>query len=303
MKPKIICIVGPTASGKSALAHHICAQFQGEIVNADSRQFYREMTVGTAKPTLTELTQIPHHLIDCATITDPWNVARFVTAAKVAIADIQHRQKIPVLVGGTGLYVKSILFGLDEIPAISQDIHDEVQQIKNNSGVAGLHARLQQLDGEGAERLNPNDSQRLERALSVVLQTGLPIHQFWQANQESEYDYVKIGLNLDRKILYDRINERVMLMLQQGLRDEALTLYQSHPDNIVLQKTIGYQEWGNLGFGDSQAVMALIQKNTRNFAKRQITWFGRESDVTWLHPEDQVNVLEFVRSVAFRSKL
>lgn len=277
----MICIVGPTASGKSRLAMHLCEMFSGEIVNADSRQFYREMNIGTAKPTENDLIRVRHHLIDCASIEDPWNIARFVREFEIAVQDIRARGKLPVLVGGTGLYVRSALFGVDEIPQITTDVMSSIEQMKSQIGLAGLYAKLRQLDEVGAARLKPNDSQRIERALAVVMQTGKPIHSFWNEGKPSKYRFLKLAPSIDREQLYQRIDARVLEMVQAGLKSEVEQLSLMHPDNDVVTKTIGYREWLETDFDDSRAVV-LIQKNTRNFAKRQITWFGNESDVTWL---------------------
>lgn len=291
----MICIVGPTASGKSKLALSLCEEFNGEIINADSRQFYREMQIGTAKPTESDLAKVKHHLVNCTSITDPWNIARFVSEFEVVVQDIQSRGKIPFLVGGTGLYVRSALFGVDEIPLIQEDVKSNIEELKHQEGLVGLYARLQQLDPVGARRLEPKDSQRIERALAVVMQTGQPIHTFWKNDKPSKHQFLKLAPLMERTQLYQRIDQRVLDMVDSGLQREVEQLQHMYPANDVVTKTIGYREWFEMDFDVNRAV-PLIQKNTRNFAKRQITWFGNESDVTWMNfISDEAQCIQLVR--------
>jgi tRNA dimethylallyltransferase len=279
---KLLCILGPTASGKSSLAMQLAHAFNGELINADSRQFYRELEIGTAKPSRKERDEIPHHLIDCASIDAPWSVADFISAAREATREISARQKLPILVGGTGLYIRSFFEGLAKIPAITDEIRNDLRKELKTKGLPSLCDELQKCDPDSFARLKSNDTQRIIRALEVFRQTGKPIHSFWEGQDSlSEFDALKIGVSLTRETLYGRINERVKEMLSRGLKDEAKALWTRHPDNAILQKTIGYAEWAELGFDDA-AVLNAIQQNTRHFAKRQLTWFRKESGIEWV---------------------
>lgn len=277
----MLFVVGPTASGKSAFALELAHKLGGQIINADSRQFYRELHIGTAKPTTDELKRVKHHLVDCASIAQGWHVGDFCTAAREAIAVIQSQNKPVLVVGGTGLYIHSLLYGLDSIPPVPQDLRDAINQRHLKNGIAPLYQELCGLDPESQKRLKPNDTQRILRALEVVLHTGKPIHTFWLMGKKPLLDFVMVAADLDRETLYRRINERVVKMVSDGLKDEVQNLWSTHPENRVLKSTIGYQEWMETGFHDDAAV-ALIQKNSRQFAKRQITWFRHEKGVEWI---------------------
>ena len=282
-EPPILCIVGPTASGKTLLAIEIAKKLNGEIVNADSRQIYRELNIGTAKPSKKDQQEIPHHLIDCASINSPWSAAQYAKEASKVIADISRRNHLPIVVGGTGLYVKSLLFGLDEIEQVSSSINEQLDEALETKGLSFLYEELKRVDPVSAGRLKPADIQRILRALAVYRQTGKPIHEFWdKTKKQSPYNYLKIGLDCDRAELYRRIDARVLSMMEQGLKQEAQALIHAHPKNEILSKTIGYAEWMEFGFDNEKLVVSEIQKNTRNFAKRQLTWFRREEDVEWV---------------------
>jgi tRNA dimethylallyltransferase len=281
---KILCIVGPTASGKSGLALHLSQVFNGEIVNADSRQFYRELNAGTAKPK--DQQGIPHHLIDCTSVLEPWSVGDFVKEAHAAMAAILSRGKLPILVGGTGLYLRSLLEGLAPVPEIETSVREALALDLRIQGLTVLYAELCQGDPSLALRLQVTDTQRILRALEVLRQTGKSLSSFWQETTAGPaYDVLKIGLGPDREELYAVIDARVWEMMGDGLAQEARGLWRDFSDNPVLPKTIGYAEWQKLGFDDQDAVVALIQQNTRRLAKRQMTWFRRDKEVVWFVPK------------------
>ncbi len=296
---KIICVIGPTASGKSALAIEIAKKCNGEIVNADSRQFYTELNIGTAKPGPAELAAVPHHLINISSIDNALDVADFVRLADAAIVAIRSRGRLPVVVGGTGMYVQALLFGIDEIPAIDDKIRHAVREDIEHHGLTQARQKLEKLDPKAAARLDVFDKQRTARALEVVLQTGNKISDYWSENKKPRYDYLKIGLEVDRAILYERINARVDAMLAAGLKSEVSDLVKNYPQNDLVKKTIGYAEWLKLGFDDEAAVAEAIKMQTRRFAKRQLTWFRHEADIQWFgldqHVEVLKNVVNFVR--------
>lgn len=292
MSARIFVLVGPTASGKTDLSVEIAQEFNGEIVNADSRQFYQELHIGTAKPSPEVLKNAPHHLVDCASILEPWTVATFIHEADKAIQNILACGKVPVVVGGTGLYVRGLLFGIDGIPKIDLALKEKLQNELEQNGLATLYAELKKVDPEYADVLSPNDKQRILRALEVFHQTGKKIRDFWQEDKNARYDYVKMGIDVEREELYGRINRRVDDMVKLGLKTEVLDLHEKFPHNTVLQKTIGYAEWIRHASKDDGMVVEEIKKNSRHFAKRQFTWFRHEDDVTWAKPG---NVLEVLR--------
>lgn len=293
-KIKLICVVGPTASGKSSLAMELAQKFDGEIINADSRQFYKELNIGTAKPSLSDRKIVTHHLIDCATILEPWTVARFVSQAHIHIQKTFSNNKLPIIVGGTGLYVKSLLYGLNKIPEINPKVRDKLKTELEGSGLAYLYKELEHVDPETAKKLPPNDKQRIMRALEVYRQTGRKIHEYWKQDiPKSTYDFIKIAIRSEREVLYDRINKRVEVMFENGLKNEVHDLSEKFFPNTILEKTIGYAEWLEFGFDNDEQVLDAIQKNSRHFAKRQLTWFRNEDDVNWLE-DKKVEVDKFV---------
>lgn len=289
---KIIVLVGPTASGKTNVSVELAHELNGEIVNADSRQFYRELHIGTAKPSAELLQQVSHHLIDCASIESPWSVATFIDAADRVIQEILARGKIPIIVSGTGLYVRGLLFGIDGIPEIASSLKEKLKNELEQNGLSTLYVELQTVDPEYAKILSPHDKQRILRALEVFRQTGKKIRDFWKERKQVRYDYVKIGVDMAREHLYDRINSRVDEMVQQGLKNEVLDLHTKFHQNAILEKTIGYAEWISHGFKDEALVVDEIKKNSRHFAKRQLTWFRRENDILWAEPKKVLDVLK-----------
>ncbi|MBF0106018.1 MAG: tRNA (adenosine(37)-N6)-dimethylallyltransferase MiaA [Deltaproteobacteria bacterium] len=298
-KTKIVCVVGPTATGKTTLGINIASAFNGEIINADSRQFYKELVIGTAKPSAAELNRAAHHLIDCASITRPWTVADFVGHAKEVIDNLTARGKLPVVVGGTGMYIKSLLFGLDPVPKVDENIQCELQGQLEGRGLKVLYEELKAVDPQSAERLSPNDTQRIIRALGVYRQTGRPLHEFWQSGERAgAYDCITFASALSREILYRAINLRVEKMMALGLKQEALALINRYPGNQIIQKTIGYAEWLQIDSLGDQGVLELIKKNTRHFAKRQLTWFKNMSDVIWADFANAKSVMGRIGSVA-----
>ncbi len=281
-KQKIICIVGPTASGKTDFAIKLAAEKDGEIINADSRQFYREMVIGTAKPGLAQLAAIPHHLIDVTTLANPWSAGDFVRAAGMVIDDIIQRGKLPIVVGGTGLYIRSLLDGLDPIPEIDFPLRESLQKRLEFEGLAPLYEELKRLDADAYGRLKSGDTQRILRALEIVLQTGQTQSSFWtQEKPEAIYDAQIIGLKLPREVLHEKINARTRVMLASGLMSEAQKLWDEFPQNLILSRTIGYAEWPECDW-DASFAEKLIAQNTRHFAKRQMTWFGKNEKIEWI---------------------
>src|SRR6267154_1533694 len=286
-------IVGPTGTGKSRLAMQIADRFGGaiEIVNADSRQFYRGMDIGTAKPSREDRRRTAHHLIDVRDPDQPLDVAEFAKMARDAIADIAARGRFPIVVGGSGLYLRVIRGGIFEGPRASGEIRRRLGAVADERGVDFLHERLRQVDPAGANRIGVNDLYRIVRALEVFELTGETIsthqgrHRF---DALSGYDALTVGLEIDRKKLYAAIDERFDAMIGAGFVEEVRALMNAgySPERPPLS-TIGYRQVaahlrGEMTLADA---IALAKRDSRRLAKRQLTWFRREPDIVWLDPE------------------
>jgi tRNA dimethylallyltransferase len=284
-RPRIVCVVGPTASGKSALGLELAERLGGEIVSADSRQVYRGLDVGTAKPTRTERARVPHHCLDLVEPGERFDAARFRAAAGVAIADVAARGRVPLVVGGTGLWVRVLLRGLCAAPPRVPALRAALERRAAERGTPVLHAELAALDPASAGRLAPRDAARVVRALEVALATGVPLSR-WQAEHgfgERPYDVLLIGLARPVAELDERIAARARAMAADGFADEVRRL---HARGVTVD-AVGYREMLACVAGESdlETAIAATVRATRRFAKRQRTWFRREPDVVWHHPE------------------
>jgi len=298
----LICIVGPTAVGKTKLSIELAKSLNGEIINGDAMQIYRGLDIGTAKITPAEMDGIPHHLIDEKNPAETYSVAEFQTAVRQKIEDIKSRKKLPILVGGTGLYVKSVLYDYEfgDAPGDGQSktISNENDALNNEE----LHAKLMAIDPEEAQNLHPNNRRRVLRALEIFETSGVR-KSATIAKQERKllYDVQLIGLTDERKALYARINARVDTMIKAGLVDEVRSLYELNiPRNAQSVQAIGYKELYAYFDGETsrEAAIELIKRNSRRLAKRQYTWFRNQMDVTWFH----VDVDHFGQTVSAISK-
>lgn len=291
-KNTIFIIVGPTAVGKTAFAIELAQHFNTEIISADSRQCYKELNIGVAKPSEEELKTVHHYFINSHSIDEDVNAGSFEQYALQAAEKIFKKNNIAVMVGGTGLYIKAFCEGMDEMPAINKDIRNRIVEQYEQDGLVWLQQQVQQKDPEFwkiAEQQNP---QRLMRALEIVEQTGKSIASFRKKNMvERNFNILKIGLELPREILYKRINDRVDIMMQQGLYDEAYSLF-PYKDINALQ-TVGYSEIFKAIEEKNSLAEAVeeIKKNTRHYAKRQMTWFKKDASVSWINALDK-NILE-----------
>ncbi|MFD1126133.1 tRNA (adenosine(37)-N6)-dimethylallyltransferase MiaA [Lentilactobacillus raoultii] len=280
---KVLAIVGPTAVGKTAMSIRLAKRFNGEIISGDSMQVYRGLDIGTAKITEAEKENIPHHLIDIRDINQRFSVADFVRSASQAINQISAANKLPMIVGGTGFYLQALLDGLelggDQFK--NDDLRRQLLKEANQFGTQALYDRLKQVDPLAASKISSKNLRRIIRALEVYLKTG---HRFSdQVNQPPEFDALIIGLTTDRKRLYDRINQRVDLMMNQGLLKEARFLYNHGGVNLQAGKGIGYHEFDDYFTGKinlDQAV-ELVKKDSRHYAKRQLTWFRNKTKPLW----------------------
>lgn len=280
---KIISVVGPTASGKTALSIEIAKRYNGEIISADSMQIYKGMDVATAKPTKEEIQGIVHHLIDNVNPENEYSVAQYVNDARNAIIDIDQRGKIPILVGGTGLYVNSLL---DNVQFIESPVDDELRKRLNSLNTEELLHMLCEVDKESYEKLSvEKNHKRIARALEIFYLTGKPksVVDREAKSTPSPYDAIKIGLNAnDRQFLYDRINMRVDSMIDMGLLDEAKKFLSMNLSSTA-SKAIGYKEFIPYFNGESslEECKDVLKMETRRYAKRQLTWFKRDKDINW----------------------
>ena len=290
-KIPLVVIAGPTASGKTAAGVYLAKQLNGEVVSADSMQIYREMTIGTAKPVTEEMEGIPHHLIDFVDPSDSFSVAEYVQLAQQKIGEIHSRGKLPILVGGTGLYISSLVDNI-QFSESESDIayREQMIALAQKEGAQALWEKLSEVDPVAAQKIHPNNVGRVARALEVYHTTGIPIsaHQERSRTKPSPYALCMMALSFrDRQKLYDRINLRVSLMVQQGLEQEARQLIQKGYGATSFQ-AIGYKEMGAYLAGEETLEEACehIRQESRRYAKRQLTWFRRDERYHWFYAED-----------------
>ena len=289
-RTKLGLIVGPTGIGKTALALEVAERIGAEIVNADSRQLYRGMDHGTAKPSMDEQARVPHHLLDVCAIDRPIDVAEFAVLARRAIADISARGRRALVVGGSGMYLRVLRDGIFAGPAASLELRESLNRVADECGDAALHARLMEVDPEAAARISPHDRMRLVRALEVYELTGtaLSAHQRAHRFAASPYDSLTIGLTAPRAALYAAINRRFAAMLKAGLVEEVRSLIAAgyNPGAAPLN-TIGYGEICDYCCGrmSLEAAVEKAQQRSRNLAKRQMTWFRGDKTVEWFEVE------------------
>lgn len=288
----VVLIAGPTASGKSALAMKLADSIPAEIVSVDSAQVYRGMDIGTAKPTSEERAQVPHHLIDLCDPSEPYSAARFATDATKAIAEIRARGRVPLLVGGTMLYVRALLHGLSDLPSASPELRARLQSEADAQGWPVLHARLAKLDPESAARLSPNDGHRIQRALEIVELSGRPVaHAQGQRDPKPAISgpLLRYAMEFpDRADLHARIEQRLHDMMRRGFADEVRALHQRGDLNADLpsMRSVGYRQlWKH--FDGEWSLVEAVQRAifaSRQMAKRQITWLRSEPEITRLDP-------------------
>lgn len=303
MKEKLLVIVGPTAVGKTALSIELAHKFKGEIISGDSIQVYRGMDIGTAKITPEEMQGIPHHLIDIHNPDHPFSAAEFQARASGLIKEIHRRNHLPMIVGGTGLYIQSVLYQY-EFSEAGQDewLRRQLEEYVEHHGREHLHERLRKIDPITAGRLHPNDVKRVIRALEIYEMTGTTMAEYQKRAKQSPYQLCLFGLTMDRELLYERINARVDLMIEQGLVEEVERLLnQGYSKDLISMQAIGYKELVEYFEGNwslPEAVEA-IKKNSRNFAKRQLTWFRSMKEIEWIDMTDQMDrrkIVEIIRS-------
>ncbi|MHA6258789.1 tRNA (adenosine(37)-N6)-dimethylallyltransferase MiaA [Sporosarcina sp. CAU 1771] len=286
--PEVIAIVGPTASGKTAISVELAKKISGEIINGDAMQVYKGLDIGTAKIKPEEMDSIPHHLFDTKSPTESFSVAEYQSEVRKWIKDIQDRGKTPIIVGGTGLYVQSVLYDFRFTEELSDPkVRERLEHELEEKGSTYLYERLQQADPVGAEKIHPNNHRRLVRALEIIEITGETKSNHEQnVGNNALYKHLIIGLEVERELLYERIGVRVDQMMDQGLLEEVEGLWNSGIRQVQSVQAIGYKELyqhieGTLTLEES---VELIKKNTRNYAKRQMTYFRNKLDISWLDP-------------------
>lgn len=289
-KPLVAVVVGPTASGKTSLSVELAKKLNGEIVSADSMQIYRNMNIATAKPTEEEMQGVPHHLIDFLPMDESFSVADYKCKALAAVADIIGKGKLPIVVGGTGFYVDTLINNTEFLDYEKSDIREKLEKRAETDGVEALFAELEGIDPQTSSRLHLNDTKRIIRALEVYYSTGKTITEQRELSHlnESEYEWCVIGLNArERQFLYDRINLRVDLMLEQGLLDEAKSFFESDISHTAAQ-AIGYKELKPYldGYASLDEAVERLKMETRRYAKRQLTWFRRTPGIIWLNIDE-----------------
>ncbi len=296
MTSKLLCLLGPTAVGKTKIAIQLAQHLNAEIISVDSRQIYRQMNIGTAKPTPEEQKAARHHLIDCADISQPFSVADYQRLTDTAITDIQSRGKQVLLVGGAGLYFRAVVDGLFEGPGADPLLREQLEQEAAQHGVDGLHERLRTCDPESADRIHPNNVVRVIRALEVYELTGTPMsehQQQWQPEKQ-RYPFIAFCLTIPRPQLYHRIEQRVDIMLASGLIAEVESLLAAgYTRDTIAMQSFGYKELIAYLDGEWTYIEAIAQlkQNTRRFAKRQLTWFRKDTRLEWIDRESTPDIV------------
>ena len=288
----LITIVGPTAIGKTALSIQLAKHFKAEIISCDSRQFYKEMTIGTAVPETDELTAVKHHFIQNRSIFDDYNVGEFERDALSKLGELFKENPIQIMVGGSGLYVDAVLKGLDYFPEVDPKIREALDQELERKGLDYLQKKLKELDLETYNTITIDNPKRVMRALEVGIGFAKPYSTFKnKPKAPRDFTLIKIGLNADREIIYSRINQRVDIMIDNGLLEEATELYQHKKLNAL--QTVGYRElfsYFDKNFTKEFAI-SEIKKNTRRFAKRQLTWFKKDENTLWFNYLTNTNTI------------
>ncbi len=299
MTSKLLCLLGPTAVGKTEIAIQLAQHLNAEIISVDSRQIYRQMNIGTAKPTSEEQQAARHHLIDCVDISQPFSVADYQALVDAAITDIQSRGKQVLLVGGAGLYFRAVVDGLFEGPGADHVLRAQLKQEAAEHGVNVLHDRLRACDSESADRIHPNNKVRVIRALEVYELTGTPMSELQQQwhPEKQRYPFIAFCLTMPRALLYHRIEQRVDVMLANGLIAEVESLLAAgySRDTIALQ-SFGYKELIAYLDGECTYMEAISQlkQNTRRFAKRQLTWFRKDTRIEWIDRESTPDIVPYL---------
>lgn len=289
MKPKVIVIVGPTASGKTSLSIELAKKINGEIVSCDSMQIYKDMDIGSAKPSKEEMQGIKHYMIDEVIPTQRFSVAEYKKKAELAIEEILKNGKVPIVVGGTGLYANSLIYGIEYSNIeFDEKYRKKLMEIaQSEEGLKSLYEEAKRIDKKAMEKISPNDQKRILRILEIYNATGKTKTEQEEISRKNEikYDYNVFAINIERTILYERINKRVDMMIEQGLIEEVRKLIEKYPEFPTAMQAIGYKEIVQYFDGKitKEEAIEKIKQETRRYAKRQITWFKRIENIKWLN--------------------
>ena len=295
MKKLLVFVVGPTAVGKTTTAIDLATHFNTEIISCDSRQFYKEMNIGTAKPSPNEIKKIKHHLVGNISVNKNYNISEFTNDANNILKSILDKKNIAILVGGSGLYIESLIFGIDQIPEVSMDLRNKLNNDLKNNGIKFLQDLLKNMDPEISDKIDMKNPRRVIRALEICLTSKKKYSQIIDKTQKiPKYDFLCIGLDCNRKELYEVINKRVDSMMANGLVSEVKSLYRFRKNNAL--NTIGYKEiFEYLDGKDSlENCVEKIKVNSRRYAKRQLTWFRSKNYVKWF---DKPNIEELINYI------
>lgn len=298
-KPKVIVICGPTASGKTALSIELAKKINGEIISSDSMQIYKDMNIGTAKPTIEEMDGIPHYLLDFVSPDTRYSVAEFQKDATEKIEEILKKGKTPIIVGGTGLYVDSLIYGIEyQDIKLDEQYRNQLENIAEQEGLDKLYAEAQKIDPEAMKKISRNDKKRIIRVLEIYKATGkTKTQQEFESRQELKYDYKVFAINMERERLYDRINRRVDIMIEQGLIEEVENLVKKYKEFPTAMQGLGYKEVVEYleNKVTKEEMIEKIKMETRRYAKRQITWFKKNKQTIWLDGEkDKKDNIEII---------
>ena len=299
MNKFLITIVGPTAIGKTSLAIKLAKHYKTEIISADSRQFYKELNIGTAKPTNEELSSVKHHLINNISVTDDYDISQFQSDATEKINNLFRTKDFAIMVGGSGLYIDSVLYGIDEIPKVDISIRENLNEEFNNNGLKNLTLKLKELDPITYKKIDLNNHRRIIRALEVSISSNTPYSSFLNTSKkQSKYNEIIIGLDCNRQKLHSLINNRVDIMIKKGLVDEAIQLFKYKKLNAL--NTIGYREIFEYLEKKTNLEDAIdkIKINSRRYAKRQLTWFKSNEKINWYSDNYDLEViLKMIKSL------
>ena len=300
VKPKVIVICGPTALGKTSTGIHLAKNFDGEIISADSMQIYRYMDIGTAKPTLDEQACVKHHMIDVINPDEHFDARNYAILSRKKVMELHQQKKIPFVVGGTGLYIKALIHGLFQTKASDSGIRDRLKGEVKAHGSDYLYKKLSHQDPDTAKKIHPNDTYRIIRALEVYALTGKTLTELHHAHgfKDSPFVVLKIGLHIRRELLYDRINKRAEMMINSGFVNEVKRLLtMGYSPKLKSMQSIGYRHMVNFieGYCTWDETVRTLKRDTRRYAKRQMTWFKADPEVIWKEPESVEDIKGLIK--------
>jgi tRNA dimethylallyltransferase len=292
----LVILLGPTGIGKTELSLRIAEEMQTEIISCDSRQFYKELKIGTAAPTPEELARVPHHLVGMLSINDYYSAGRFETDALKKAGELFRKHRIVLMTGGSMLYIDAICKGIDDIPDIDEELRQQLLDRYQKEGIENMKAELKLLDPEYYHRVDQMNHKRIIHALEVCIMSGKPYSSFRKEKaKERPFHILKIGLNMPREELYDRINRRVERMMINGLQEEAEKLY--HHRHLNALNTVGYKELFEYMDGNwtLEYAINMIKQNSRRYAKKQLSWFNRDKEIHWFHPMQERKIIQLIK--------